>query len=304
MLAAMDTDGGGSVDLGEFIETVTRRVALATEPDALDAAFDAFDTARTGRISLRDVAEVARRVGDAVTSEELNALMNMGAADLDGDGRIDRAEFGEIMRARETDPAAGRAAARREIKRQKDASEDAAVVVEMLGEYEDGDGKKRETPLRAMLRAVFDGVARRPRDFFFKNPNDEPNANEPLVTEIDVRDLIRALRADAEGDGSLAQALRLPTRLALRRDDGTAERFETMFREMDADGSGRVDFEEFFAYFRRLKKERAAEIVASAVVRFDAIEGSGDRDEKDDDDEDEYAMTRDLSGVVGPANER
>ena len=118
--------------------------------------------------------------------------MNMGAADLDGDGQIDRAEFGEIMRARETDPAARRAAARREIKRQKDASEDAAVVAEMLGEYEDGDGKKRETPLRAMLRAVFDGVARRPGDFFLKNPNDEPNANEPLVTEIDVRDLIRA----------------------------------------------------------------------------------------------------------------
>ena len=299
MLAAMDTDGGGSVDLGEFIETVTRRVALATEPDALDAAFDAFDAARTGRISLRDVAEVARRVGDAVTSEELNALMNMGAADLDGDGQIDRAEFGEIMRARETDPAGARAA-RREIKRQKDASEDAAVVVEMLGEYEDGNGKKkpRETPLRAMLRAVFDGVARRPG--FLKNPNDD--VNEPLETEIDVRDLIRALRADAEGDGSLANALRLPTRLALRRDDGTAERFETMFREMDADGSGRVDFEEFFAYFRRLKKERAAEIVASAVVRFDAIEGSGARDDVDDDDED--ATTRDPSGVVGPANER
>jgi hypothetical protein len=67
----------------------------------------------------------------------------------------------------------------------------------------------------------------------------------------------------------------LPTRLALRRDDGTAERFETMFREMDADGSGRVDFEEFFAYFRRLKKERAAEIVASAVIRFDAIATGG-----------------------------
>jgi len=303
MLAAMDTDGGGSVDLGEFIETVTRRVADATEPDALDAAFDAFDAARTGRISLRDVAEVARRVGDAVTSDELNALMNMGAADLDGDGKIDRAEFGEIMRARDTDPAARRAAARREIKRQKDASEDAAVVAEMLGEYEDEEpvprgsnevllgfggaaiaaaakakaratrARKRETPLRAMLRAVFDGVARRPSAGPGGKPNDDDaNEHETGKTEIDVRDLIRALRADADGDGSLARALRLPTRLAaLRRDDGTAERFETMFREMDADGSGRVDFEEFFAYFRRLKKERAAEIVASAVIRFDAI---------------------------------
>jgi hypothetical protein len=62
--------------------------------------------------------------------------MNLGAADLDGDGCIDRAEFGEIMRVRETDTASRRAALRREIKRQKDASEDAAVVVEMLGEYD------------------------------------------------------------------------------------------------------------------------------------------------------------------------
>ena len=77
-------------------------------------------------------------------------------------------------RARRTPPR-GAAAARREIKRQKDASEDAAVVVEMLGEYEDGNGKKRETPLRAMLRAVFD--ERRARPGFLKNPNDD--VNEP-----------------------------------------------------------------------------------------------------------------------------
>ena len=292
---------------------------------------------------MRDVAEVARRVGDAVASDELTSLMNMGAADLDGDGLIDRAEFGEIMRARDTDPAARRAAARREIKRQKDASEDAAVVAEMLGEYYSdeepvprgsnepvllgfggaaiaaaakakaraaGVARKRETPLRAMLRAVFDGVARRPSAGPGPGgkPNDDVNEHETGKTgktsEIDVRDLIRALRADADGDGSLARALRLPTRLALRRDDGTAERFETMFREMDADGSGRVDFEEFFAYFRKLKKERAAEIVASAVIRFDAI-ATGDGDDDDDDEDATTPPTRDPSRVGGvSANER
>ena len=156
MLAAMDTDGGGSVDLGEFIETVTRRVALATEPDALDAAFDAFDAARTGRISLRDVAEVARRVGDAVTSEQLNALMNMGAADLDGDGQIDRAEFGEITRARETDPSsAARGGATRDQTAEgrlggcRGRCRNARRVRGRKREK-----KKRETPLRAMLRAA------------------------------------------------------------------------------------------------------------------------------------------------------
>jgi hypothetical protein len=136
MLAAMDEDGGGSVDLGEFINVVSKRIVDAVDPDALDAAFDAFDEKRTGRITFDDIQKVAFRVGDFVASDELEALMNLGAADLDGDGCIDRAEFGEIMRVRETDTAARRAALRREIKRQKDASEDAAVVVEMLGEYD------------------------------------------------------------------------------------------------------------------------------------------------------------------------
>ena len=200
MLHAMDEDGGGSVDLGEFINVVARRIVDAVEPDALDAAFDAFDEKRTGRITFENIQDVARRVGDFAASDELESLMNLGAADLDGDGCVDRAEFGEIMRVRETDTAARRAALRREIKRQKDASEDAAVVVEMLGEYDDTSDrdpatgrfrafeenekyaggvagaalaaaakarrdeerkrKEKETPLRATLRAVFDGVAR------------------------------------------------------------------------------------------------------------------------------------------------
>ena len=335
MLAAMDADGGGSVDLAEFIETVARRVAGSVDPSSLDAAFDAFDADRSGTITQRDVARVAKRVGDPVASSELDALMNFGAADADGDGRIDRAEFGEIMRVREADPAARRAALRREIKRQKDASEDAAVVAEMLGEYDAYDSrsdpagrfeeservlanrpngvadgaraaaaKKRrdervgdaETPLRATLRAVFDAVARlggakrnqkkapnrvNPSEDGNEDDDDREGFERRSASEIDVRDLIRALRADAEGDGSLARALHLPQRLTLRRDDGTAERFEVMFREMDADGSGSVDFEEFFAYFRRLKKERAAEIVARAVIRFDETRDDAEWDDAD-----------------------
>jgi Ca2+-binding EF-hand superfamily protein len=335
MLAAMDEDGGGSVDLGEFINVVSKRIVDAVDPDALDAAFDAFDEKRTGRITFDDIQKVAFRVGDFVASDELEALMNLGAADLDGDGCIDRAEFGEIMRVRETDTAARRAALRREIKRQKDASEDAAVVVEMLGEYDverdsahrsrvfeekeknaggvagaalaaaakarrDEERKKKDTPLRATLRAVFDGVAR----LGVAAKTDDEDGNRRGASEIDVRDLIRALRLDAEGDGSLARALHLPQRLTLRRDDGTAERFEVMFREMDADGSGSVDFEEFFNYFRRLKKERAAEVVARAVVRFDEIgarDGDGDDDDDDGDDENKET-TRDNLGVVGLSN--
>ena len=65
-----------------------------------------------------------------------------------------------------------------------------------------------------------------------------------------------------------------------RRDDGSADMFQKIFREIDADGNGAVDLEEFFAYFRRLKKEKATEIVGRAIARFEEAEAS---DEEDDD---------------------
>ena len=266
MLDAIDEDGGGTVDLGEFVGKVTERVAEVTAEDALDAAFDCFDVDRKGFIVLEDVARAAKRVGDNVTSEELDELMNLGAADVNDDGEIDREEFALIMNARETSPDERRAAFRREIARQARAAEEAEVVAQMLGEYGErgGAGSAGASELRRTLRGIFASIA---------GPGKDPDADE-----IEVRDLIAALRRDGAEDGSLAETLHLPSRI--RRDDGSADMFQKIFREIDADGNGAVDLEEFFAYFRRLKKEKATEIVGRAIARFEEAEAS---DEEDDD---------------------
>ena len=86
VLKAVDADGSGTVDLGEFVGTVTKRVREVTSEAALDDGFDAFDADRKGFIVLEDVAKAAKRLGDNVTSEELDALMDLGAADLNDDG--------------------------------------------------------------------------------------------------------------------------------------------------------------------------------------------------------------------------
>ena len=266
MLDAIDEDGGGTVDLGEFVGKVTERVAEVTADDALDAAFDCFDVERKGFIVLEDVARAAKRVGDNVTSEELDELMNLGAADVNDDGEIDREEFALIMNARETSPDERRAAFRREIARQARAAEEAEVVAQMLGEYGErgAGGSAGASELRRTLREIFASIA---------GPGKDPD-----VDEIEVRDLIAALRRDGAEDGSLAETLHLPSRI--RRDDGSADMFQKIFREIDADGNGAVDLEEFFAYFRRLKKEKATEIVGRAIARFEEAEAS---DEEDDD---------------------
>jgi hypothetical protein len=63
-----------------FISKITERIAEVTADHALDHGFDCFDTKRKGFIVLQDVAGAAKAVGDNVTSEELEQLMNLGRA--------------------------------------------------------------------------------------------------------------------------------------------------------------------------------------------------------------------------------
>ena len=43
------------------------------------------------------MARAAKLVGDNVTADEIDNLMNLGAADLNDDGEIDREEFAGVM---------------------------------------------------------------------------------------------------------------------------------------------------------------------------------------------------------------
>ena len=86
--------------------------------------------------------------------------MNLGAADVDDDGEIDREEFARIMNFRETTPDERRAAFRREIARQARAAEEAEVVAQMLGEYGvRGAGSSGKSELRRTLRDIFASIA-------------------------------------------------------------------------------------------------------------------------------------------------
>ena len=58
MLDAIDEDGGGTVDLGEFVSKITERLAEVTEEHALDVGFDCFDVEHKGFI----VLEAGRRL--------------------------------------------------------------------------------------------------------------------------------------------------------------------------------------------------------------------------------------------------
>lgn len=275
MFDALDEDGGGSVDLGEFVGKVTERIAEVTRDAALDVGFDCFDVTRKGFIVLEDVAAAAKTVGDNVGLTELDELMNLGEADANDDGEIDRDEFATIMDSHETTAPERRAFFREAIAKQAEEARRADAVAEMLMEYRGGGN------LRSYLLDIFANIAGPEKD--------------PETDEIDVRDLIGALKRDSDGDGSLSEMLQLPRRL--RFDDGSRDRFETIFREIDTDGSRTIDFGEFFVYFRSLKKERCGEIVRAAIEHVREDE-AGESVSSVSDDEDEVDGDDDIAALV------
>ena len=58
--------------------------------------FKLFDDDETGKISFRNLKRVARELGENMTDEELQEMINK--ADIDGDGEVNEEEFLRIMK--------------------------------------------------------------------------------------------------------------------------------------------------------------------------------------------------------------
>jgi Ca2+-binding EF-hand superfamily protein len=59
-------------------------------------AFRLFDDDTTGKISLKNLKRVARELGETMTDEELQEMID--EADRDGDGEIGEEDFIRIMK--------------------------------------------------------------------------------------------------------------------------------------------------------------------------------------------------------------
>jgi serine/threonine-protein phosphatase 6 regulatory ankyrin repeat subunit A len=150
----------------------------------------------------------------------------------------------------------------------------------MLKEYAHGAGGGFPGCLRDKTRAIFAELL-------------GPGANVD-EDEIDVRHLVAALKRDAppEGDGALAAMLHLPKRI--RAGDGSRDKFEIVFKEIDADRSGTIDVDEFVTYFRKLAKERVRDILEAAIVA--AVKDDDDDDDDEEEEEEEENIDDDDDG--------
>lgn len=93
--AARDQNGQPLMDLPGFTDIMTEKFSQRDPRQEMIKAFQLFDENNTGKISLRSLRRVARELGENMSDEELQAMID--EFDSDQDGEINLEEFLAIM---------------------------------------------------------------------------------------------------------------------------------------------------------------------------------------------------------------
>jgi centrin-3 len=95
IMEAKDPDNTGSIKFQAFQEVVGEKMAQRDPLEEIRKAFQLFDDDHTGKVSLKNLRRVARELGEGMTDDELQAMID--EFDTDHDGQISEAEFIAIM---------------------------------------------------------------------------------------------------------------------------------------------------------------------------------------------------------------
>ncbi|XP_074566659.1 calmodulin-1-like [Curcuma longa] len=95
MVQEVDADGNGSIEFGEFLSLMARKVKETNVEEELKEAFKVFDKDQNGFISATELRNVMINLGEKLTDEEVEKMIK--EADLDGDGQVNYEEFVRMM---------------------------------------------------------------------------------------------------------------------------------------------------------------------------------------------------------------
>jgi Ca2+-binding EF-hand superfamily protein len=93
---AAEGDGkAGRLGFEAFADVMAEKYLQRSPEDEIRKAFALFDEDGTGKVSVKNVKRIAKELGEALTDDEIAAMVR--EFDSDGDGAIDAEEFMAIM---------------------------------------------------------------------------------------------------------------------------------------------------------------------------------------------------------------
>lgn len=96
MIADIDKENTGKLSFDDFLSLMSIKMAEKDSKEEIMKAFRLFDDDETGKISFKNLKRVAKELGENLTDEELQEMID--EADRDGDGEINQDEFLRIMK--------------------------------------------------------------------------------------------------------------------------------------------------------------------------------------------------------------
>ncbi|XP_063223837.1 uncharacterized protein LOC134531815 isoform X2 [Bacillus rossius redtenbacheri] len=96
IIAEVDKNNSGMLSKEDFLSLMSDKMADKDSKEEILKAFRLFDDDETGKISFKNLKRVAKELGENLTDEELQEMID--EADKDGDGEINQDEFLRIMK--------------------------------------------------------------------------------------------------------------------------------------------------------------------------------------------------------------
>ncbi|KAM3831402.1 uncharacterized protein M6D78_011693 isoform 2-T2 [Vipera latastei] len=96
MIADIGKDGSSTLNFEDFLKMMTTKMNEKDSKEEILKAFRLFDDDGTGKISFKNLKRVSKELGENLTDEELQEMID--EADRDGDGEINEEEFLKIMK--------------------------------------------------------------------------------------------------------------------------------------------------------------------------------------------------------------
>ncbi|XP_043377645.1 centrin-2 isoform X3 [Chelonia mydas] len=96
MISDIDKEGIGKISFHDFLVVMTQKMAEKDSKEEILKAFKLFDDDETGKSLSKTLNVWPRNLGENLTDEELQEMID--EADRDGDGEVNEQEFLRIMK--------------------------------------------------------------------------------------------------------------------------------------------------------------------------------------------------------------